>query len=49
MTAALGSEARDLGVYRPTLTAPGVSINSIKAIAANIGSPDAVTGCREDD
>jgi serine protease AprX len=37
-----------LGLYRPTLAAPGVNINSMKAIGANIGSPDAAT-CREDD
>jgi serine protease AprX len=37
-----------LGLYRPTLAAPGVNINSMKAIGANIGSPDSAT-CREDD
>lgn len=36
-----------LGVYRPTLTAPGVNINSIRAVAANIGDPSAVA-CYED-
>jgi subtilisin family serine protease len=37
----------ELGLYRPTLTAPGVAINSMKAIGLNIGSPDSAT-CRED-
>jgi subtilisin family serine protease len=38
----------NLGVYRPTLTAPGVAINSMKAIGLNIGGPESAT-CREDD
>jgi serine protease AprX len=37
-----------LGLYRPALTAPGVNINSMKAIGASIGAPDAAL-CREDD
>ncbi|MDP8910608.1 MAG: S8 family serine peptidase, partial [Actinomycetota bacterium] len=41
-------QALDLGLYRPTITAPGVNINAMKAIAANIGDPTAVT-CREAD
>ena len=38
----------ELGLYRPTLSAPGVNINSMKAIGANIGDPGAIA-CREDD
>ena len=38
----------ELGLYRPTLTAPGVNINSMKAIGANIGDPTSAA-CREDD
>ena len=34
-----GPEATSIGLYRPTLAAPGVNINSMKAIAANIGGP----------
>jgi serine protease AprX len=37
----------NIGLYRPTLTAPGVSINSMSAVAANIGTPASLT-CRED-
>jgi serine protease AprX len=37
----------NLGLYRPTLTAPGVAINSMKAIGLNIGDPTSAT-CRED-
>ena len=37
-----------LGLYRPTLSAPGVNINSMKAIGASIGDPTAAA-CREDD
>jgi subtilisin family serine protease len=36
-----------LGLYRPTLTAPGVNINSIRAVAADIGDPSAAA-CYED-
>ena len=36
-----------LGLYRPTLTAPGVNINSMRAVAANIGDPSAAA-CYED-
>ncbi len=36
-----------LGLYRPTLTAPGVNINSMRAVAGNIGDPSAVA-CYED-
>ena len=43
---ALGQKL-ELGLYRPTLTAPGVNINSMKAVGANIGNPDAAL-CRED-
>jgi serine protease AprX len=38
----------ELGLYRPTLTAPGVNINSMKAVGANIGDPGSLL-CREDD
>jgi subtilisin family serine protease len=41
-------QAIEVGRYRPTLTAPGVSINSMKAIGLNIGAPDSAT-CREDE
>jgi serine protease AprX len=41
-------QALEKGLYRPTLTAPGVAINSIKAIGLNIGDPTSAT-CREDD
>jgi subtilisin family serine protease len=41
-------QRHNLGVYRPTLTAPGVAINSMKAIGLNIGFPDSAR-CREDD
>ena len=37
-----------IGLYRPTLAAPGVNINSMKAIGANIGDPGSIA-CREDD
>jgi len=40
-------QALELGRYRPTLTAPGVNINSMKAIGANIGDPTSAA-CRED-
>ena len=36
-----------LGLYRPTLTAPGVNINSMRAVAADIGDPTAAQ-CYED-
>jgi serine protease AprX len=39
--------ALEKGLYRPTLAAPGVNINSMKAIGANIGGPDSAA-CRED-
>jgi serine protease AprX len=39
--------ALEKGLYRPTLAAPGVNINSMKAIGANIGGPDSAL-CRED-
>jgi serine protease AprX len=38
----------ELGLYRPTLTAPGVNINSMKALGLNIGDPVSLA-CREDD
>ncbi|MDX6397741.1 MAG: serine protease AprX, partial [Gaiellaceae bacterium] len=38
----------ELGLYRPTLTAPGVNINSMKALGADIGDPASAL-CREDD
>jgi serine protease AprX len=37
----------NLGVYRPSLTAPGVAINSMRGIALNLGDPTAAA-CRED-
>jgi serine protease AprX len=40
-------QALEIGRYRPTLTAPGVNINSMKALGLNIGAPDSAT-CRED-
>ena len=35
------------GLYRPTVAAPGVAINSMKAIGANIGDPQSAL-CREE-
>jgi serine protease AprX len=40
-------QALSLGLYRPTLAAPGVTINSMKAIGANIGDPTSAA-CREE-
>jgi serine protease AprX len=38
----------ELGLYRPALTAPGVSINSMRGLALNLGDPGSAL-CREDD
>jgi serine protease AprX len=43
---ALGQKL-ELGLYRPTLAAPGVNINSMKAVGLDIGEPTS-EACREE-